>query len=421
MKHPSLFRLRQTIPLALICLTALGFTACKTGRSGADSPSADTPAPKSSQTPKTTQPKKNRMPDYGVRKDLFGKTETGEEVDIYTLVNKHGLVARITTYGAMLTEMHVPDRNGELGDVVLGFDNLQQYLDGHPYFGCTTGRVANRIAKGRFTLNGKTYNLAINNPPNHLHGGDKGLDKRIWKAVPVNSPEGPAVRFSYLSPDGEEGYPGNLWIVVTYTLTTGNELKIDYEATTDRDTPINLTNHAYWNLEDAGRTDVLDHQLQILADHYTPVDSTLIPTGEIAPVAGTVMDFSEPQSIGSRIGQLPGDPGAGNPGGYDHNYVLRQRTTQEPRLAARVHDPNSGRLLEIFTTEPGIQLYSGNFLDGTLTGKYGHTYQKHHALCLETQHFPDSINQPNFPSVILKAGDTYRQITVHRFSVSDTW
>lgn len=362
--------------------------------------------------------KRNRkeMSDYGITKDRFGKTELNEEVEIYTLVNRNGLRAKVTTYGAMLTELQAPDRDGNLGDVTLGFDHLQQYLDGHPYFGVTTGRVANRVANARFTLNGQTYNLAANNPPNSLHGGDRGLDKRIWKAVEVPHELGPAIRFSYLSPDGEEGYPGNMWIVVTYTLTNNDELRIDYEATTDHDTPVNLTNHAYWNLTDGGASTILDHELEIFADYYTPVDATMIPTGEIAPVQGTPLDFTSPTAIGARIGQLPGNPTASDPGGYDHNYVLRAGSNSSLRLIARAYSPLSGRVMEIETTEPGVQLYTGNFLDGTLTGKNGAVYAKHHAFCLEAQHFPNSVNQPNFPNTILRPGQTYRQTTIHRFS-----
>ncbi|MFT4586866.1 MAG: aldose 1-epimerase [Candidatus Binatia bacterium] len=355
------------------------------------------------------------MTEYGIKKERFGKTELNEEVAIYTLVNRSGMRAKITTYGAMLTSLQVPDGAGSHGEVALGFDNLRQYLDGHPYFGSTTGRVANRIAKGQFTLNGRTYNLAINNPPGALHGGDVGFDKRIWNAVEVMAELGPAVRFSYLSPDGEEGYPGNLWTIVTYTLTNNDELRIDYEVTTDKDTPINLTNHAYWNLTDGGASSILDHELEIFGDHYTPVDSAMIPTGEFAPVAGTVMDFTRPIAIGARIDQLPGDPEANDPGGYDHNYILRPGQGSSLRLIARAYSPQTGRVMEVSTTEPGVQLYTGNFLDGTLTGRNGAVYQQRNAFCLEAQHFPDSVNQPNFPNTILRPGQTYRQTTIHRF------
>jgi aldose 1-epimerase len=343
-----------------------------------------------------------------IEKSEFGKLPDGTVVDAYTLKNKHGLTAKVITYGALLTEMHVPDRNGRFGDITLGFDNLQQYLDGHPYFGATIGRYANRIARGRFTLDGRTYTLATNDGPNHLHGGLRGFDKVVWKAEIIGSEQGASVRFTYVSPDGEEGYPGTLTTTVIYTLTDDNVLRLDYTATTDKPTVVNVTNHAYWNLAERGS--ILDHILMLNADHYTPVDETLIPTGQIAPVRGTIMDFTKPQPIGSRIRQL-----TNNPQGYDHNYVLNSGG-RRLALAARVEEPQSGRVLEIHTTEPGIQFYSGNFLDGTLTGKGGVVYQQHHGFCLETDHFPDSPNQPKFPSVVLRPGETYTQTTLHKFS-----
>lgn len=397
-------------------LTALLIGALLPGLTMASAADGDAPAELKKSRKFFKLKRAKPMTEYGIKMERFGKTEHNETVKIFTLVNRNGMRAKVTTYGAMLTSLQAPDRTGALGEVALGFDNLRQYLDGHPYFGCTTGRVANRIAKGQFTLNGRTYNLAINNPPGALHGGDVGLDKRIWNAVEVPHELGPAVRFSYLSPDGEEGYPGNLWIIVTYTLTNNDELRIDYEATTDKDTPINLTNHAYWNLTDGGASSILDHELEILADHYTPVDSAMIPTGQITPVAGTVMDFTSPIAIGARIDQLPGDPAANDPGGYDHNYVLRPGQGSSLRLIARAYAPQTGRVMEISSTEPGVQLYTGNFLDGTLTGRNGAVYQQRHAFCLEAQHFPDSVNQPNFPSTILRPGQTYRQTTIHRFS-----
>ena len=341
----------------------------------------------------------------------FGRTGDGTPIDLYVLTNAKGVVAKITTYGAILTELRVPDRQGKLDDVVLGFDHLAAYLGGHPFFGATTGRVANRIAQGQFTLNGQTYKLAINNGPNSLHGGKKGFDKVVWKAGPVQVKDGVAVKFTYLSPDGEEGYPGNLNVTVVYTLTPDNALRIDYTATTDKDTVVNLTNHSYFNLGGTTPENVLGHELFIAADHYTPVDDTLIPTGEIAPVKGTPLDFTKPAKIGARIGEI-----TSKIGGYDHNYVLHSGG-KSLALAARVHEPKSGRELEVFTTEPGIQLYTGNFLDGKLTGKGGITYGKHHAFCLETQHYPDSINQPNFPSTVLKPGGAYQTTTLFKFSV----
>jgi aldose 1-epimerase len=339
------------------------------------------------------------------RKSSFGQLPDGTAVDLFTLTNAHGVVAKVTNYGAILTELHVPDKQGKLGDIVHGFDNLGQYLKGHPYFGATVGRVANRIAKGTFTLDSKTYKLAINNGPNALHGGLKGFDKVVWKAEPQ---AGAAVKFSYTSPDGEEGYPGTLKVTVTMALTDANELSIDYSATTDKATPVNLTNHSYFNL--AGSGDVLGYELMLAADAYTAVDGALIPTGEIKPVQGTPLDFTSSTPMGARFSQIKA-----NPVGYDNNFVLRSGG-KSLALAARVHDPKSGRVLEVLTTEPGIQLYTANFLDGSLKGKGGAVYGRHSAFCLEAQHFPDSVNHPSFPSTILQPGQTYRQTTVHKFT-----
>ena len=347
----------------------------------------------------------------GVTKTSFGKTPAGEAVDVYQLVNKNGLQAKVMTYGALLTELHVPDRSGQHADVVLGFDKLEGYLKGHPYFGCTTGRYANRIAKGQFMLDGKTYTLAKNNGPNHLHGGLKGFDKRNWKAVALDTEKGPAVIFSYLSLDGEEGYPGNLLVTVVYTLTDDDTLQIDYEATTDRATVVNLTNHAYWNLAGAGAGDILGHELMLNAPRFTPVDDGSIPTGKLEAVAGGAMDFTQAKLIAKDFAAM-----TGKPGGYDHNYVIAQAKPGALTLAARLRDPKSGRVMEISTTEPGIQLYTGNYLDGTVTGKGGKVYQKNFALCLETQHFPDSPNQPAFPTTVLRPGQKYTHTTVHKFS-----
>jgi aldose 1-epimerase len=337
----------------------------------------------------------------------FGKLTDGRSVDCFTLTNANGLVAKIINYGTIITELHVPDRKGQLADIVLGFDQFEPYLKGHPYFGCTVGRVANRIAKGRFTLNGQTYTLAVNNGPNHLHGGLKGFDKVLWQAAPQAKA---AVQFSYSSPDGEEGYPGRLQVTVLMTLTDANELRLDYSAVTDKPTPVNLSNHSYFNL--AGSGDVLGHEIMIAADNFTPPDPTLIPTGEIKPVQGTPLDFRKPAALGARISQIGGDPP-----GFDHNYVINGggKTLAQ---AARVSEPKSGRVMEVRTTEPGVQLYTGNYLDGSLVGKRGAVYRRHSGLCLETQHFPDSVNQPKFPSVILQPGQVYRQTTVHQFSVS---
>jgi aldose 1-epimerase len=353
---------------------------------------------------------KPKLEPSGVQKMTFGKTEDGTSIDLYTLTNKKGMTAKVMTYGAILTELDVPDKSGKTADVVLGFADLKGYLGGHPYFGSNVGRVANRIAKGKFTLDGKEYHLAINNKPNALHGGLKGFDKVVWKAEPLKSPDEAAVKFIYVSKDGEEGYPGNLTVTVTYTLTNDNQLKIDYTATTDKPTPVNLTNHSYFNLAGAQAGDILGHELMLVADQYTPVDETLIPTGEIKPVKGTPLDFTTPALIGARIEKLKGDPG-----GYDHNFVLNGEG-KKLALAARVREPKSGRMMETWTTEPGVQFYSGNFLDGKKTGKGGVVYKKHWGFCLEAQHFPDSVNHPNFPSMILKPDETYKQTTIYKFS-----
>ena len=343
-----------------------------------------------------------------VTQSPYGRMPDGAPVEQYTLTNANGLFLSVINYGAIITEMHVPDRDGKLGDVVLGFDHLGEYLVKSPYFGAIIGRVGNRIARGKFTLDGKTYTLAVNNGANHLHGGLKGFDKVLWAAEPLNVPDGAAVQFRYTSRDGEEGYPGTLKVKATYTLTNTNELRFDYEATTDHDTPVNLTNHSYWNL--AGKGDVLGHVLMLNAPDYTPVDDGLIPTGKIEPVAGTPMDFTKPKPIGRDLAQLKDDPQ-----GYDHNFVLRQGG-HGLSLAARVYEPVSGRVMTVFTDQPGVQFYTGNFLDGSLVGKNGAAYRQHAALCLETQHFPDSVNHPNFPSTILHPGETYRTTTIYRFT-----
>lgn len=346
----------------------------------------------------------------GVSKAAFGKLPDGTAVEIYTLTNGRGLTAKIMTYGATLTELHVPDKNGKTADVALGFSSLEPYVKGHPYFGSTVGRYANRIAKGKFTLQGKKYTLAVNNAPNHLHGGVKAFDKRVWKATPLQSAAGPAVRFTYTSPAGEEGYPGRLNAMVTYTLLKDrNAVRMDYRATTNRATPVNLTNHAYFNLAGEGNGDILGHVVLLNARRYTPTDATLIPTGKIANVAGTPLDFTTPTPIGKRIQQA-----GGTPKGYDHNFV---RDGKGFGLAARVTEPASGRILELHTDEPGFQFYTGNFLDATLKGKKGEPYKQYTGFCLEAQHYPDSPNQPNFPSTILRPGQTYRQHTEYVFRV----
>lgn len=339
--------------------------------------------------------------------ESFGKTPEGREVNLYTLTNTNGLTAKITNYGAILVSLQVPDRDGKLADITLGFNSLDGYLKEHPYFGATVGRYANRIGKARFVLDGVEYKLAANNGENHLHGGIRGFDKAVWKPEDLRADDNEAlVKMSYVSEDGEEGYPGNLACTVTYTLTKDDELKMSYEAETDKTTVVNLTNHSYFNLAGQGTDDILGHELRLNADKYTPVDEGLIPTGEIRSVKNSPMDFTLPMSIGSRIKQV------GN--GYDHNYVLNSGGGSLA-LAARAYEPTSGRIMEIHTTEPGVQLYTGNFLDGSLTGKAGKAYKKHYAFCLETQHFPDSPNKPNFPSVVLQPGQKYTSVTVHKF------
>jgi aldose 1-epimerase len=347
----------------------------------------------------------------GIAKSDFGKTAEGTAVDLCTLTNVHGMNVKIITYGGIITELWVPDRDGKVDDVVLGFDDLKGYLAGHPYFGALVGRVGNRIAKGKFTLDGKEYKLAINNGPNHLHGGKVGFDKKVWEAQAISGEDGPGLKLSYISPDGEEGYPGKLRATVLYTLTNKNELRIDYSASTDKATPINLTNHSYFNLAGPKSGPILDHELTLHAESYTPTDDTLIPTGKIEPVKGTPYDFTKPEKIGARIKDIKGDPG-----GYDINMVLKEGGKKDPAPAAKVYEPKSGRVMEVLTTEPGVQFYTGNFLDGSLKGKGGVVYKKNQAFCLETQHYPDSVNQPKFPSVILKPGDTYASTTIYKFS-----
>ena len=347
-----------------------------------------------------------------VSKAAFGQTKDGTPVEIYTLTNRRGMTAKIMTYGATLTELIVPDKAGKPANVVLGFDTLAPYLAGTPYFGATIGRVGNRIAKGTFTLGGKAYHLATNNGPHHLHGGNVGFDKVVWQAEVIPAKDGQAVKFTHRSPDGDEGYPGTLDVTVVYTLTYANELRLDYTATTDKPTPLNLTNHSYFNLAGEGNGLIRDHVMMIAADEFTLNDDLLIPTGKILPVKGTMMDFTQPTPLGARIDKVPVAP----PIGYDHNYVLR-KAGGTLTLAARVVEPKSGRTMEVRTTEPAIQLYTGNFLDGTIRNRNGVPYQQHAAFCLETQHYPDSVNHPNFPSTILEPGKAYRSTTVYAFSV----
>jgi aldose 1-epimerase len=340
----------------------------------------------------------------------FGQVD-GKDVSLFTLRNAKGAEALICNYGGIVTSLKVPDRNGNMGDVVLGYDTLADYVKDSPFFGALIGRYGNRIAKGKFTLDGREFTLATNNYPNALHGGLKGFDKVVWEPTVLTGPGGPALKLTYLSKDGEEGYPGNLSVTVVYTLTDDNALRIEYSATTDKDTVVNLTQHSYFNL--AGKDSILNHVVMIPADKFTPVDSTLIPTGELRPVDGTPFDFRTPTAIGARINQDDEQLKFGK--GYDHNWVINKPMGQLG-LMGRVTEPTTGRVLEVISTEPGLQFYSGNFLDGTLKGKGGWVYQFRSGFCMEPQHFPDSPNKPNFPSVVLKPGQTYHNTIIFKFS-----
>lgn len=351
----------------------------------------------------------------------FGHTEEGRLVKVYTLTNKNGLELRTMNYGGIILSLRVPDREGTFEDIVLGFDSYEKYrsdpyLSASPYFGAIIGRYANRIEGGRFELNGKTYQLATNDGPNHLHGGSVGFDKRFWSGRTFVDEHGAGIRYTYVSPDGEEGYPGRLDASVTYRLTNDDELIVAYEATTTEATPVNLTQHTYFNLAGHDAGDVLDHRVMIAADHFTPIDSSFIPTGEIRSVADTPFDFRTPTPIGARIDADNSQLQHGR--GYDHNFVLNREDAGKDglALAARVYEPESGRVLTVRTTEPGLQFYSGNFLSGNLVGKGGAVYRHRAGFCLETQHFPDSPNHPSFPSTILRPGDTYRSRTIFSFS-----
>ena len=343
-----------------------------------------------------------------IKRVSFGTLPDGAETTIFTLANANGLVCKILDYGGIITELHVPDRTGKFADVVLGHDHLKPYLEGTAYFGALIGRFANRIASGRFKLDGQAFQLATNDGPNHLHGGKRGFDRVIWRAEPFHSNGSASLRLACSSPDGDEGYPGTLKVVAIYTLNDENELRLDIEATSDKPTPVNLTNHSYWNL--AGTGDILGHVLTLAADNYTPVDKLLIPTGEIKPVKGTPMDFTSPSEVGSRFEQLKSDPV-----GYDHNFVLDSGGGRVA-FAARVYEPAGGRVLELLSDQPGLQFYTGNFLKGPIKGKHGMVYGQHGGLCLEPQYFPDFVNQPNFSQSILRPGQTYRQSMVCRFS-----
>jgi len=347
-----------------------------------------------------------------ITQNIFGVTTDGVSIDRYVLTNAHGLEADIITYGGTVTALRVPDRHGMVGDLALGFETLSPYLDDHPFFGTLIGRYGNRIAHGRFELNDRLYTLPINNGPNHLHGGPNGFHRQIWHAQEQASADEPALELTYLSRDGEEGYPGNVSVTVVYTLTNQNELRIDYTATTDQDTIINLTNHTYFNLDGDG--DVLSHELELAASHFLPIDETLIPSGELRSVHGTPMDFTTMKSIGANIAD--NDQQIRHGQGYDHTWVL-DKQDGTLGLAARLYAPTTGRMMEVFTTQPGVQFYSGNQLDGTLTGKRGTVYNQYYGLALETQHFPDSPNHPEFPSTVLRPGEIYRETTIYRFMV----
>ena len=386
--------------LVLMALTSAVFLAHAACSSSAPPESASSPT----------------VPTASVTRAPFGTLPDGTPIEVFTLTNTHGLVVRAITYGGIIVSLHAPDRDGRLDDIVLGYDTVDDYVkDNSPYFGAIIGRFGNRIAKGTFALDGQTYALATNNGPNHLHGGVKGFDKVVWTGESASTDRGPSVTFSRTSPDGEEGYPGALTARVTYTLTDRNELIVDYHATTDKPTIVNLTQHSYFNLAGQGARDILGHELQINADRYTPVDAGLIPTGELAPVEDTPFDFRQPTAIGARIDADHPQIKAGL--GYDHNFVLK-RSGDGLEVAARVVEPTTGRTLEVATTEPGLQFYSGNFLDGSITGKANRVYRHRYGFCLETQHFPDSPNQPAFPSVVLRPGEEYRTQTVFTFGVA---
>jgi aldose 1-epimerase len=333
-----------------------------------------------------------------------------QAIEVFTLTNAAGVEIKATNYGGIITSWRVPDRKGQLADIVLGYDDPTMYAKNNSqFFGAIIGRYGNRIGKAQFTLDGKPYKLAANNGPNHLHGGVSGFDKKVWSAEPIKGTEGPGVAFTRTSPDGEEGYPGALKVRVTYTLTDKNELIVSYEATANKATVVNLTQHSYFNLAGQGTRDILGHELRINADRYTPVDDTLIPTGELAPVEGTPFDFRKATAIGARINNEHPQLKFGL--GYDHNWVL-SRTGAGLSVAAEAYEPTSGRTLQVTTTEPGLQFYAGNFLDGKITGKEGRVYRHRYGFCLETQHFPDSPNKPKFPSTVLRPGETYRSRTV---------
>ena len=393
--------------LAFSCVLALGLGGCSKPASNTVETAAPAPAPAVAAKASVTR-------------GTFGTLPDGTSVELFTLKNASGAEVRITNYGGIVTAIKVPDRSGKLDDVVLGYDSLDGYIKNPTYFGAVIGRYANRIGKAQFKLDGKTYKLAANNGANTLHGGIKGFDKAVWQADPFEKPGSAGVVLTYTSPDGEEGYPGTLATRVTYTFTDANELIADYTATTDKPTVLNLTNHSYFNLAGEGSGDVLAHQLTINADRYTPADATLIPRGELASVAGTPLDFRTSTAIGAHIDA--DDPQLKLGLGYDHNFVINRQAAankdNELVPAARVEEPKTGRILEVSTTEPGVQLYTANHLDGSVVGKAGHAYGKRNAFCLETQHYPDSPNKPSFPTATLRPGETFHSQTVYAFKVA---
>ena len=368
----------------------------------------------------TTMPAENKTvappppPVQAIVRSDWGKLPDGTPLALYTLRNKQGMEIRVSNYGGIITHWMAPDRSGKLADIVLGYDSIGGYLKETPYFGAIVGRYGNRIAKGKFSLEGKIYKLAINNIGNHLHGGLKGFDKVVWQVEPLDSAQ--TLRLTYRSRDGEEGYPGNLDVTVLYKLTDDNTLHISYEARTDQPTVVNLTQHTYFNLTGGVKSDILAHEVMLNADRFVPVDKTLIPTGELRPVKGTVFDFTQPTAVGQRIND-PKDEQIKFGGGYDHCWVLNKTAAAGLQSAATVYEPTSGRTLEVLTTEPAVQFYAGNFLDGKITGKNGVVYQKRYGLCLETEHYPDSPNQPAFPTTVLRPGEVYKTETVYRLGV----
>jgi len=351
----------------------------------------------------------------GLKMESFGKTADGQEVQLFTLTNKNGVEAKITNFGGIVVSLKTPDRKGQLGDIVLGYDNVAGYEADTAFFGALIGRYGNRIAKGQFTLNGKTYQIPLNDGPNALHGGPNGFNKKVWTPKDVSTHSTPMLQLTYLSKDGENGFPGNLTVQVTYSLTSNNELRIDYVATTDKDTVTNLTNHSYFNLKGEGQGDILQHEIRLNANKFTPVDATLIPTGELKPVQGTPFDFRKRTAIGARIDA--DDQQLKYGWGYDHNWVLNGMGPGQLITAAVVHEPTTGRVMEVLTDQPGVQFYTGNHMDGTIRGKGGKIYPKRGGLCLETQHFPDSPNHPSFPSTTLKAGEKFHSTTIYKFTV----